>query len=574
MKSNKREPRKSAPLPKAAERPKWWLPALAAAGALIAVIWAYTPALRGPFLFDDTVLRPSLKGFEDPLSMWLRGLRPALMFTYWLNARLSGEETYTWHVFNVIIHCIASGLVFLIARRLLEWARVESSRRDVLAGFVGLVFLLHPVQAEAVAYLSGRSESFSVALAFGAFAVFLYRRKVEASWFSAAAVLALFGLAILAKEQTVALPALLLLTDYWWNPGFGFKGIRGNWRLYGPLVAGAAAGGMLFLPRVINSASAGFSLKDLTWYQYFFTQCRALFVYPVIFVAPVKLTADWDFAVSKTILDRGAIVGLAALIALVAAAWHYRRRFPLATYGFFVYLVLMAPTSSFLPIRDPIAERRLYFSMLGLLLIAADFLGRIKLDRRALAWACAAAGLVLAAATHARSQIWSDPVLFWEDTVAKSPAKFRPHFQLAYAYFDQARYPQAIAEFEKTVQMQPAGYNLLVDWGLAYDAMGRPEDALNKLRQAAAMEPTAHVYTQIAMVYAKRERWAEALDALATAEKLDPTFPATYLYRGKVYFRTNRPAEAEAQYRRALEIEPKLDEARQDLQLLLKAGSR
>ena len=153
MKSNKREPRKSAPLPKAGPPPRWRLPAVAAAGALIALIWAYAPALRGPFLFDDTALRPSIHGFDDPLGVWLKGLRPVLMFSYWINARLSGEETYSYHVLNVAIHCIASGLVFLIGRRLLEWARVEGSRRNILAGFVGLVFLLHPVQTEAVAYL-------------------------------------------------------------------------------------------------------------------------------------------------------------------------------------------------------------------------------------------------------------------------------------------------------------------------------------------------------------------------------------------------------------------------------------
>ena len=63
----------------------------------------------------------------------------------------------------------------------------------------------------------------------------------------------------------------------------------------------------------------------------------------------------------------------------------YRRRFPLASYGFFVFLLLMAPTSSILPIKDPIAERRLYFSMLGLLLIVVDLLARVKIERRALA---------------------------------------------------------------------------------------------------------------------------------------------------------------------------------------------
>ena len=89
-------------------------------------------------------------------------------------------------------------------------------------------------------------------------------------------------------------------------------------------------------------------------------------------------------------------MGLVALLALVLLAWRYRRRFPLASYGFFVFLLLMAPTSSILPIKDPIAERRIYFSMLGLLLIVVDLLARVKWERRVLVGACA--GVVLLAA--------------------------------------------------------------------------------------------------------------------------------------------------------------------------------
>ena len=83
-----------------------------------------------------------------------------------------------------------------------------------------------------------------------------------------------------------------------------------------------------------------------------------------------------------------------------------------------------------------------------------------------------------------------------------------------------------IAEFEKAAPLEPPDYNLLVDWGLAYDGLNRMDDALAKLRQAAALDPTAHVYTQIGMVYAKRRHWTEAMDALDTAQKLDPSFAA------------------------------------------------
>jgi protein O-mannosyl-transferase len=427
------------------------------------------------------------------------------------------------------------------------------------------VYLLHPAQAESVAYLAGRAEVVSVMFAFAAFAIFLYRREKAVSWPVAVAVLLLFGLALLSKEHTIVLPALLLLTDFWWNPGFSVRGIGKNWKLYGPMAAGAAIGVAKFWELLTSATTAGFGLKDLTWYQYLFTQFRAIFVYIGIFVLPVNLTADWDFPISKTILDRGAIVGLIVLLALSAAAWMYRRRMPLASYGWFVFLLLLAPTSSILPIKDPVAERRIYFAMIGLLLIAVDFLGRLKVERRALATGCAAVALLAAIGAHARAEVWSDPVLLWQDTVAKSPNKLRAHFQLAQAYYEAGRFELSVAEFEQTGRMATPDYNLLVDWALAYDQLGRSDEAIAKLKQAAALEPTAHIYSQIGMVYAKQQRWAEAMDALNQGEKLDPKFAPIYNYRAKIHFRQNELCPAVNDYRRALQLDPRLADAQQEL---------
>ena len=538
---------------------------LLVAAAFVAVWWAYSPALRGPFMFDDSALPFALPSFSAPLSSWLKIYRPLLMLTYWLNSKLSGSDTFSYHVFNVVFHCCTTVLVFFIVRRLVEWSGAMHSRRDLLAGFAASIFLLHPMQTEAVAYLAGRSEGFSVMLVYAAFAVFLYRAETQASWRTSAAVLGLFLLALSSKEHTVALPALLLLTDYWWNSGSALKALRGNWRLYAPMLAGALCGVAYFWQLILHSPSAGFGLKDLPWYQYLFTQFRALFVYPRLFLLPVGQDLDWDFPLSRTLLDHGAIVGMVVLIALAGAAFYYRRRFPLATYGFFVYLVLMAPTSSVLPIKDPVAERRLYFSMLGLLLIAVDVLARVKVERRTLSYSCAAIALALAFATHARAALWADPVALWEDTTRKSPNKSRTHFQLAVSYTDAQRFSAAIAEFEKTAQIKKPDYNLLVDWGLAYDAMNRPDDAVAKLRQAAALEQTAHVYSQIGMIYAKQKRYPEALDALAQAEKIDPGWAPTYNYRAKIKFQQNDNAGAVADYRRALALDPTLADAREEL---------
>lgn len=562
------------PAPKKAAPSKW--PVIAAvAAAIIAVWWAYAPAFSGPFLFDDNTLpfAKSAAAMADPLIVWITSNRPVLMFTYWVNAQLSGSDTYSYHVLNVIFHLITGGIVFFIVRRFLEWSGVEVQQRNLLAAFSALVFLLHPAQSEAVAYLAGRSEGLSVMLAFAAFAVFIYRREPQISWTTTLAVLALFMASLLTKQQTIALPGLLLLTDFWWNPGFSFKGIRDNWKLYAPMALAALAAVAFFWNVITTDATAGFAMKDFTWYQYFFTQCRALFIYLREFVLPVGLTADWDFPVSRTILDRGALFGLIALLALAAAAWHYRRRYPLVSFGFFAFLIMMSPTSSILPIRDTVAERRLYFGILGLLLITVGLFSRIRMKRNSLTAALAVVLLIFTVATRSRAEVWSSAIALWQDTVEKSPDKSRAHFQLASAYSDAGQCALASGEYAKAAQSpleKVIRYNLLVDWGLALECAGQPDQALAKLREAASIDPTAHVYTQICKVYGDHAQWTEALDALATAEKLDPTFAAIYEYRGNVYLNTNRVAEAVKEYQHALALDPTLESSKQNLQLALK----
>ncbi|HLI85709.1 MAG TPA: tetratricopeptide repeat protein [Bryobacteraceae bacterium] len=529
---------------------------ISAAAAVIVVFSIYSPALHGPFVFDDNDLPYALPSFYAPVAAWLRGPRPLLMLTYWVNNQISGGNTFSYHVANVLIHCLAGAFLFLILRRLLEWAGIADGRREWFAGFGAAVFWLHPMQTEAVAYIAGRSDGLSVMLFLAAFASFVYRRNAAVSWAEVCVLFLLFGAALLSKEQAIVLPALFLLTDYWWNPGFSFEGIRRNWKLYVPLAAGALAGFIIFLPLLRHGGNAGFGLKDFTWYQYFFTECRALFVYPAMLLLPVGQSADWNFAISKTIFDHGAIVGLIALVILAALAWRHRRRYRLASFGFFAYLLLMAPTSSIVPIKDAVAERRLYLSMMALLLIALDFLWRWKLTRTTLAVACCAIAVALAGATYARAGVWSSDLALWQDTVRSTPENWRAHFHLASAWYDAGRCDLAIEEYQAATQIQKPDYDLLVDWGLAYDCANQPEAALAKLRQAAALEKTAHVYSQIGMVYGKHAQYPQALEALATAEKLDPNFATTYVYKGLVHLALNQPEAAVQDYQRALALDP------------------
>jgi hypothetical protein len=534
--------------------------------ALIAVFTVYGPALEGPFLLDDSYLPYALPAYAiEPVTRWMAGMRPVLMLTYWMNFQSGGDAVFGYHFVNVMLHAANGILVFLIVRKVLGWAQYEEWGSEVLSAFCAALFLVHPLQTESVAYIASRSETLSVFFFLAAYAVFVYRRSTAVTWAIVTAILVLFGLGCLTKEHAVVLPVLLLLTDYFWNPGFTLQGARRNWKLYVPIVVvGAAAGAMVW--RVLQTATtAGFALKDLTWYQYFFTQCRAIWSYVLFFVLPVGQNIDHDFAVSKTVFDHGAIVGLVGLIALLGAAWYFRRKYPLICYGVFTFLLLFAPTSSVVPLRDTLVERRMYLPFIGFLFVTAGVLRFWKPSRSTLVVTLSVVLLAESVLAYHRNELWGNSIAMWTDSVEKSPGKRRPHFQLAYAYYGAQRCKEAVDEFSRTGQIEKPDSSLLIDWALAADCAGNGNEALVKLQQAATIDKTAHVYSQIGMEFAKAAQYPQALDALDTAEKLDPKFTMTYVYRGNVYALQGNRQRAAAEYQHALEIDPRNTPAREAL---------
>jgi tetratricopeptide (TPR) repeat protein len=279
-----------------------------------------------------------------------------------------------------------------------------------------------------------------------------------------------------------------------------------------------------------------------------------IWTYIRLFFFPFGQNVDPDVAISRNLLDHGAIFGLAALVVLIGVAWLYRKRWPLAAFGIFMFILLIAPTSSFVPISDVSAERRMYLPFLGLLLVCLEVLRRMKLSQAV--WTGAAVVAVCAILTYQRSAVWATPVTLWQDAAAKSPRKYRPRFQLASAFYESGNCQQAAATFEAASHLQQPAYDLFVDWGLALDCAGKPQDAVVKMQQASMMERSAHIQSQIGMLYAKQRKWQEALAALAQAEKIDPSFEMTYVYRGNIFEVAGDKAAASAQYQRALKLNP------------------
>lgn len=306
---------KSRPNVNALPENRWWLYYLGIAALIVYTAFeVYGPALHGPFVYDDFSLPFYNPLFHtERLMEWIRGVRPLLMISYWINFQLAGRDAYWYHFLNLLIHLANSVAVYLIVRRILVREVLDRARLEIFAVFAGTLFLLHPLQTESVAWVAGRSESLSVLFFLYAFVVFLYRPSEAIGWGRAVLVLLLYACAVASKEHTAILPVLLVFTDLWWAPEDRIGAVRRNWRLYMPMLFGGLLAGIFVWNVLSKSESAGFGGAGVSWFSYALTQGRVLFVYLRLFLVPVGQNIDYDMPWSPSRFDLATFAGIAGI---------------------------------------------------------------------------------------------------------------------------------------------------------------------------------------------------------------------------------------------------------------------
>lgn len=537
--------------------------ALAVMGLALVVGWIlYSPAFDAPFVFDDSGLPFRRAISERPVSQWLSGVRPVLMFTYWVNRTFWGEAVESYRTLNLLIHSLNTGLIFLVLWRLLHLAGWTASRSKWPAIMGAVVFSIHPLQTESVTYVAGRSESLCAFFVLSAYVVFLYRRRDEISWIEALAVIVLFATGVQTKENAVCLAGILVLTDLFWPVAFSTVGLRKNWRLYA-LLAPAALGAVGFVLRMLARApSAGFSLREFTWYQYLFTEARAIFVYIRLALAPFGQSVDHDFPVSRTIFEHGAILWMLLLALIVCIAVRFHRLYPLSAFGVLWFLIALSPTSTIIPIFDPLVERRMYLPIAGLILIGCEWCRRVRLPRPTV-WGMLTLGTtILAGATYARNQVWADPEKLFAGAAAQSTHNVRPYLNLTEVLVRKNRCDPAIPHLERAERLFPGSYDVQVAWGWALQCMGRREEAMQRLQAAARIRPSSIVYEWIGLLYGEMNRSTDAGIALQTAIDLDPQSPTAHKAMALWYESIGNLKRAAEEYSKSLSLNSADREAR------------
>jgi Tfp pilus assembly protein PilF len=477
------------------------------------------------------------------------------MVSYWLNRALWGESPFGYHTVNLLIHIFNTGLVLLVIWRLLGWANWDPVRQKWTSIAGATLFLIHPLQTEAVSYVAGRSESLSTLFLLMAYVLFLYRSQKEISWLEAAGVLALFGIAVSTKENAVCLAGILILTDVFWPTPFSAAGLRRNWRLYILMLPGAVAAAVLVFRMLAGASTAGFAIREFKWYEYAFTEARAIFAYIRLSVLPVGLSVDHDFAKSNTILQHGAIVWMLLLAVLVYGAIRLRHKYPLACFGLLLYLIALAPTSSVVPIADALVERRMYLPIVGLVLISCDLSRKVNFSSPAAWGAVTAIFMCFAASCYARSQEWGNPDQLFAEAAMASTHNIRPYLNLTEILVHENRCALAIPHLERADRLFPRDYYVQMAWAWALECTGEREQAMQRLRAAAQIHPGSRVYEQMGLLYGEMGQSTDARQALETAVNLDAKSASAHDALALWYESVHDLKSAEAEYEKGLSLD-------------------
>jgi tetratricopeptide (TPR) repeat protein len=504
---------------------------------VLAGVAAYYNSFRGVFIFDDV---PAILGNASvtkgpSLRKLLWEQVPVVTLTLAANYALGASDVWGYHAFNLAVHLLGSLTLFAIARRTLLSARLRERFGPASTGLalaVAMLWMLHPVQTQAVTYIIQRRESLMGLL----YLLTLYcairgegsRRR---AWWHAAAVAACL-LGMRTKQVMVTAPLIVLLYDRTFLSGSFRRALRRSWALY-VLLAGTWAvllhGSASWLQR------QGFGTARLSQWEYARTQFGVVLHYLRLSVWPEPLCMDYGWPVARTV---GQVLPPAAAIAALVGltAWAVWRR---PAWGFLGawFFVIIAPTSSIMVITDLAFEHRMYLPLAGVMALAV--MGGYLLcgamvqrqwlrpwEGRALRVGLAGAvALSMGYLTVRRNRDYHSEVGFWEDNVRKRPQNARAHVSVGTACLK--------------------------------GEVGDLRRAQRALTRAIELDPNlAQAYSNLATVYGGLGDHRRALRLCNRAIELEPEYVRAYYNRGAALYELGHLDMAIRDYTRAIELAP------------------
>ncbi|MFY2561407.1 tetratricopeptide repeat protein [Corallococcus terminator] len=528
------------------------------------------PWLQSWSALGEAFQRPLFAFGDEPVAQMERSpgesyFRPFAHVLFFVQRSLFGTAAWGFHLVLMLLHAAVSALVFWLLRTCLQRPGEPLSPARGWAALAGaLLFAVHPVHTEAVAWVSGCMDvtaTFMVLLA-----VWLMVAG-PASWRRGLGAALLWFAGLMFKEVAVVFPVVLWATDRAAGITPSPPGVRGWWRRYAPLGLGALGYAALRLNAIGLSLPVPVGSGETGLYPLHLLAlagrlgAKLFWPHPLVLTIPVR--------VEPTSLE--VLLGSVLLVAVLGLLWRKRREAGAEFTGGVWLLTPLLPVF-FLQLRgvEAYGERFLYLPSVGFCLLAAAVLGQL-LERwpgqtRALGLVAGGAIAVSAVLTLVRVPVWHDDISLWEDTVAKTPGEPILRGYLGAAYLKARRPEEALPQLEFMAQAMPRAYQPQSDLAVAYALLGRMDLAIPQLERTLRLRPnTPVVIHNLGLALRRAKRLEEAVARFQEAVRLAPKRADSHLELGRTMRQLGRPAEAVAPLEEALRLQPDSELARREL---------
>ncbi|MFN0079062.1 MAG: tetratricopeptide repeat protein [Prosthecobacter sp.] len=550
-----------------------------------------------PAHFEQFANSPAKAGNDPDLAVNFI-LRPVAYASFYLNYLMDGFKPRWFRVVNIVIHALNSLLIYALLNSLLRRSAAGDLKRGsvlFIAATAALIFAAHPLAIESVTYIIQRFTS--LAVLFSLLALWLHFTSLSARsrlglWLLRSAAVVAMLLAMQTKEESFTVPFLAVLLD-WLVVGSRLRlaVVRAlPLLLCAPLIpalviltAAAQHGGAFNWEASINIVNDRHT--PLNHWHYIVTELTVVAHYLRQLFWPAGLNLDPAWPKYESLWQGPVLVALGVLTGLIAAAWClFRRfrgdvRFALGFAFTLWFFITVSPSSGLVPLPDLMAEHRSYLPSIGIFVLVACLLDRLRSANLRSSWAKvlvpAAAVLCVGAlswATCARNKVWSTRESLWEDTVAKSPGKYRTWGNLGAVYSAGGNEEKAVACFRAALKIEPRFQNGLLNLSNSLLRLNRPKESLDTTQQLIQMDQTAATKLPVAFTLgiglAGVGRYDEAITTFTNILAAVPDNIQARKALGLVYLQTGLPQRALAHFQAAAGIQP----ADAQLQAFIKAA--
>ena len=561
--------------------------AVAAATVVFVCALAYANSFAGRFIFDDRAILEdaSIRQLWPPWAAMFSPnnvARPVVGLSFALNYAISGLEVWSYHLLNLLIHICAALCLFGIVRRALLSERLRAGfgpAASWLAAGVAMIWAAHPLQTQSVTYVVQRGESLMGLMYLATvYAVIRAAQSASKRWVAAAVIACAVGMA--TKPVMVTAPFVALLFDAIFLSGSWKASLRRRWPMYAALASTWVILAATVAAPTPADWSAGFKMKQITPVEYLQTQFGVITHYLRLALWPDALVLDYGWPVARTASE--VVPYAAVIIALIAASlWELVRRPAVGFLGAWFFLIL-APTSSVMPIADLAFEHRLYLPLAAIVALcviggyrvvelaiartACDAAQRQHLLRLACATALAVVVASLASLTFLRNTYYQSEIVMWADVVKKRPGNARAHSNLGMFLAERGLYDDALAHFDEACRLNPDDALAKNNLALALASQGHVADAIPLYLDALRLKPDyADAQFNLGRALMATGDLEAARSHFVGATRLDPTYGEAYFGWAMTLKRQGRTDEAIEPLRRAIELRPNWAEPANEL---------